>query len=45
MAKDANEFYKNKVKVFVALAPCTKMTHATFRLISMGAALYDEVIT
>ena len=42
MAKDQAGFYRDKVSVFVALAPCTKLTHSTFNFMHMGAALYDR---
>ena len=44
MAKDQAGFYKDKVSVFVALAPCTRMTHSTFNFMSMGSLLYDRIV-
>ena len=44
MAKDANNFYKEKISVFIALAPCTKLTHSTFSFMNMGSMLYDRVV-
>ena len=44
MAKDVARFYKDKVSVFVALAPCTKLTHSTFSFKSTEAAMYDRVV-
>ena len=44
MAKDAMGFYKDKVSVFIALAPCTKLSHSSYNFMSMGAALYEQVI-
>ena len=43
MAKDTKDFYKNKVSVFVALAPCTKLTHSSFSFMSMGSTFYDRI--
>ena len=39
-----NEFFKDKVSLYVALAPCTKMTHSTYTYLKLATQFYDRVI-
>ena len=43
LAKDS-AWFSERVSVFAALAPCTKLTHSTYAFMKMGAALYDRVM-
>ena len=38
-----SDWFQERVSVFAALAPCTKLTHSTYSFMKMGAALYDRV--
>ena len=44
LSYDKAGYFSDKVSVFVALAPCTKLTHSTYSFMDKSAMAYDHVI-
>ena len=41
LTKDEDNFFKDHVSVFIALAPCTRLTNSNLGYISMSQTVYD----